>query len=135
MKAEHKNIPWDHSYVVQDKTFVGGAVITNDAAAFDRLKFLQNAIGAVPGPLDCFLVLRGTKTLAIRMNAHCENAMAVSRFLADHPDVQQVRYPGLESDPGHAIAARQMSGFGGGWTMLSLPSSYSLQWRGGHHSV
>ena len=103
---------------------VGGAVITNDEAAFDRLKFLQNAIGAVPGPLDCFLVLRGTKTLAIRMKEHCENAMAVSRFLTDHPDVQQVRYPGLESDPGHAIAAHQMSGFGG---MVSVELTGGLE--------
>ena len=92
---------------------VGGAVVTNDEAVFERLKFLQNAIGAVPGPLDCFLVLRGTKTLGVRMKEHCANAMAVSRFLKDHPEVSQVRYPGLESDPGHAIAARQMSGFGG----------------------
>ncbi len=92
---------------------VGGAVVTDDEAVFARLKFLQNAIGAVPGPLDCFLVLRGTKTLGVRMREHCANAMAVSRFLKDHPEVRQVRYPGLESDPGHAIAARQMSGFGG----------------------
>ena len=92
---------------------VGGAVVTNDEAVFERLKFLQNAIGAVPGPLDCFLVLRGTKTLGVRMREHCANAMAVSRFLKDHQEVRQVRYPGLESDPGYAIAARQMSGFGG----------------------
>ena len=92
---------------------VGGAVITNDEAIFERLKFLQNAIGAVPGPLDCFLVLRGTKTLSVRMKEHCANAMAVSHLLKDHPEVRQVRYPGLESDPGHTIAARQMSGFGG----------------------
>ncbi len=103
---------------------VGGAVITNDEAAFDRLKFLQNAIGAVPGPLDCFLVLRGTKTLAVRMKEHCENAMAVSRFLEEHPDVHQVRYPGLESDPGHTIAARQMSGFGG---MVSVELTGGLE--------
>ena len=92
---------------------VGGAVVTNDEAVFERLKFLQNTIGAVPGPLDCFLVLRGTKTLGVRMREHCANAMAVSRFLKDHQEVRQVRYPGLESDPGYAIAARQMSGFGG----------------------
>ena len=92
---------------------VGGAVVTNDEAVFERLKFLQNAIGAVPGPLDCFLVLRGTKTLGVRMKEHCANAMAVSRFLKDHPEVCQVRYPGLETDPGYAVAARQMSGFGG----------------------
>ena len=92
---------------------VGGAVVTNDEAVFERLKFLQNAIGAVPGPLDCFLVLRGTKTLGVRMKEHCANAMAISRFLKDHPEVRQVRYPGLETDPGYAIAVRQMSGFGG----------------------
>ena len=96
---------------------VGGAVVTNDEAVFERLKFLQNAIGAVPGPLDCFLVLRGTKTLSVRMKEHCTNAMAVSHLLKDHPEVRQVRYPGLECDPGHAVAARQMSGFGG---MVSL---------------
>ncbi len=92
---------------------VGGAVITSREDAFNQLKFLQNAIGAIPGPLDCFLVLRGTKTLAVRMKEHCTNAMAVARFLKDHPEVDQVLYPGLESHPGHAIAARQMSGFGG----------------------
>ena len=96
---------------------VGGAVVTSDEAVFERLKFLQNAIGAVPGPLDCFLVLRGTKTLGVRMKEHCANAMAVSRFLKDHPEVRQVRYPGLESDPGYPTAVRQMSGFGG---MVSL---------------
>ena len=92
---------------------VGGAVVTSNEAVFERLKFLQNAIGAVPGPLDCFLVLRGTKTLGVRMKEHCANAMAVSRFLKVHPEVRQVRYPGLESDPGYAIAVRQMSGYGG----------------------
>ena len=103
---------------------VGGAVIGNDEATFERLAFLQNAIGAVPGPLDCFLVLRGTKTLAIRMKEHCENAMAVSKYLQDHPEVHQVRYPGLESDPGHTIAARQMSAFGG---MVSVELTGGLE--------
>ena len=92
---------------------VGGAVITNDAEVFARLEFLQNSVGAVPGPLDCFLVLRGTKTLALRMKAHCANAMAVATFLKEHPEVRQVRYPGLESDPAHAVATRQMTGYGG----------------------
>ena len=92
---------------------VGGAVVTSDQAAFERLKFLQNAIGAVPGPLDCFLVLRGTKTLALRMQVHCANAMAVARFLDDHPEVERVRYPGLSADPAHPTATRQMSGYGG----------------------
>ena len=111
-------------YLAGHSDVVGGAVITNDEASFDQLKFLQNAVGAVPGPLDCFLVLRGTKTLAVRMKAHCANAMAVARFLKDHPEVGHVRYPGLESDPGHAIAARQMSGFGG---MVSVELNGGLE--------
>ena len=111
-------------YLAGHSDVVGGAVITNDEASFDQLKFLQNAVGAVPGPLDCFLVLRGTKTLAVRMKAHCANAMAVARFLRDHPEVDHVRYPGLESDPGHAIAARQMSGFGG---MVSVELNGGLE--------
>jgi cystathionine gamma-lyase len=92
---------------------VGGAIVMNDKAAFDGLKFLQNAIGAVPGPLDCFLVLRGTKTLAVRMKQHCENAGAIARFLSEHKDVKQVRYPGLPGHPNHEVAKKQMSGFGG----------------------
>ena len=92
---------------------VGGAVILNDEAAHSRLKFLQNAVGAVPGPLDCFLVLRGVKTLPLRMERHCANAMQIARFLESHPAVQRVIYPGLPSHPGHAVAARQMRGFGG----------------------
>jgi cystathionine gamma-lyase len=92
---------------------VGGAIVTSDEAWYQRLKFLQNAMGGVPGPLDCFLVLRGTKTLAIRMKQHCENAMQVAEHLARHPDVEHVYYPGLPDSPYHALAARQMSGFGG----------------------
>ncbi len=92
---------------------VGGAVVLNDEAAYNRLKFLQNAVGAVPGPLDCFLVLRGVKTLPLRMERHCANAMRIAHFLESHPAVQRVIYPGLPSHPGHAIAARQMRGFGG----------------------
>ncbi len=92
---------------------VGGAVLTNDAALHERLKFLQNAAGAVPGPMDCFLVLRGVKTLAVRMDRHGENALAVAQFLADHPRVADVIYPGLETHPQHAVARRQMRNFGG----------------------
>src|SRR5439155_11767610 len=75
--------------------------------------FLQNAAGAVPGPQDCFLVLRGLKTLALRMDAHCRNAGRIAEFLAGHPKVTRTYYPGLPSHPGHDLAARQMSGFGG----------------------
>jgi len=92
---------------------VGGAVLTSDAAMHERLKFLQNAAGAVPGPMDCFLVLRGIKTLPLRMDRHGENALAVAQFLADHPKVTEVIYPGLESHPQHTLAARQMRNGGG----------------------
>jgi cystathionine gamma-synthase len=92
---------------------IGGAVVTADDELHGRLAFLQNAAGAVPGPLDCFLTLRGIKTLAIRMEAHTRNAQAVAEMLRDHPLVERVFYPGLPSHPGHDVAARQMSGFGG----------------------
>ncbi|HWQ12193.1 MAG TPA: cystathionine gamma-synthase [Roseiflexaceae bacterium] len=92
---------------------VGGALVLNDTALFERLRFLQNAAGAVPGPFDCFLVQRGLKTLAVRMRAHGENALAVARFLEQHPAVEQVIYPGLPSHPQHALARQFMHGFGG----------------------
>lgn len=92
---------------------VMGAIVTNDEAIAQRLKFIQNACGAVPGPQDCFLVLRGIKTLHVRMQRHCENAMQVALFLQSHPKVSQVYYPGLENHPGHALAKEQMRGFGG----------------------
>src|SRR5881392_1063200 len=92
---------------------VGGFVATNDDALGERLLFLQKSLGAVPGPFDAWLVLRGIKTLALRMRQHCENAMAVAYFLSRHPRVEQVFYPGLPTHPGHAIAARQMRDFGG----------------------
>lgn len=92
---------------------VGGAILTSDAEAYERLKFLQNAIGAVPGPMDCWLVLRGLKTLAVRMERHCANAQRIAAFLVEHPAVARVHYPGLPTDPGHALAARQMRDFGG----------------------
>jgi cystathionine gamma-synthase len=92
---------------------VGGFVATNDPTIADRLLFLQKSLGAVPGPFDCWLVLRGIKTLALRMRRHCENARAVAEFLAGHDAVERVYYPGLPSHPGHDIAQRQMSDFGG----------------------
>jgi cystathionine gamma-lyase len=92
---------------------IGGAIIVNDEALYQELKFLQNAVGAVPGPLDCFLVLRGIKTLAVRMRAHCENAMALATHLALHPEVVRVFYPGLPESPYHTLAIKQMSAFGG----------------------
>lgn len=96
---------------------IGGLVVTSDDAIHERLKFLQNAVGAVPGPMDCFLVLRGVKTLGVRMRAHESNALKIARFLEDQPQVESVRYPGLPSHPQHDLAGRQMRCFGG---MISL---------------
>jgi cystathionine gamma-synthase len=92
---------------------IGGFAATNDPTIAERLKFLQKSLGAVPGPFDCWLVLRGLKTLAVRMERHCENARAIAGFLDQHPAVETVLYPGLPSHPGHEIAARQMRDFGG----------------------
>jgi cystathionine beta-lyase/cystathionine gamma-synthase len=92
---------------------VGGFAATSDRTIAERLLFLQKSLGAVPSPLDCWLVLRGIKTLAVRMRQHCQNAHAISGFLERHPRVEQVLYPGLPRHPGHAIAARQMHDFGG----------------------
>ena len=91
---------------------IGGAVLTNDKALYEEVKFYQNCAGAVPGPQDCFLVLRGTKTLALRVQRHCENARKVATFLKNHPRVSKVHYPGFEDHPGHEIAKRQMKDFG-----------------------
>ena len=92
---------------------VGGFAATNDPAIAARLSFLQKSLGAVPGPFDSWLVLRGIKTLAVRMRQHCLNAQAVAAMLERHPAVERVIYPGLPDHPGHAIAARQMRDFGG----------------------
>jgi len=100
-------------YLSGHSDVIGGFVATNDAALGERLRFLQKSLGAVPGPFDCWLVLRGIKTLALRMRRHCENARAVAAFLDHHPAVERVLYPGLPSHPGHASARRQMRDFGG----------------------
>jgi cystathionine gamma-lyase len=93
---------------------LGGAAIVKDPALADRIKFLQNALGAVPSAFDAFLILRGLKTLALRMERHCSNALAIAQFLEQHPKVQRVYYPGLPSHPQHELAKRQMKGgFGG----------------------
>ncbi|MFM8944092.1 MAG: cystathionine gamma-synthase [Actinomycetota bacterium] len=100
-------------YLGGHSDLIGGAIVTSDEALIERLTFLQNAAGAVPGPMDCYLALRGVKTLAVRMEAHCRGARQVATFLEGHPKVTRVHYPGLASHPGHAIAARQMADFGG----------------------
>jgi cystathionine gamma-lyase len=92
---------------------VGGAVMTSDDALADKLHFLQKSVGGVPSPFDCYLVLRGLKTLGVRMKRHVESARSIAEWLADHPRVAGVRYPGLPSHEGHALAARQMKGPGG----------------------
>ena len=100
---------------------IGGAlVIGDDAALKEKLAFLQNALGGVPSPFDAFLVLRGIKTLAVRMQRHCQNALEISRFLERHPRVQRVHYPGLPSHPQHSLAQRQMHGRYGGMVTAVL---------------
>jgi cystathionine gamma-lyase len=103
---------------------VGGALLTDDADLDERFGFYQNAVGATPGPFESFLVLRGTKTLPVRMDRHCKNARQIASWLEDHPDVDRVYYPGLESHPGHEIAREQMDDFGG---MLSFELDASLE--------
>ena len=106
---------------------IGGVAIVGDeprlAPLVERLGFLQNAVGGIAGPFDSFLALRGVKTLALRMERHCANALALARWLEAQPHVARVRYPGLESHPQHALAARQMRGFGG---MISLDLATDL---------
>jgi cystathionine gamma-lyase len=92
---------------------VGGIAVTDDEAIAEKLAFLQNSIGSVPGPFDSFLALRGLKTLDVRMERHCRSALEIARWLEKHPQVERVIYPGLESHPQHEIAKSQMSGFGG----------------------
>jgi cystathionine beta-lyase/cystathionine gamma-synthase len=96
---------------------VGGAIVGTSADLHERLKFIQNAAGGVPGPFDSWLVLRGAKTLALRMERHSENGMAIAEWLYEHPKVKSVNYPGLPTHPQHALARRQMRSFGG---MLSF---------------
>ena len=100
-------------YIGGHSDVVGGALVTNDKELDDAFGFLQNGAGAVPGPFDAYLTMRGLKTLVLRMQRHSENALAVAEFLAGHPSVSTVLYPGLPTHPGHEIAARQMGGFGG----------------------
>ena len=100
-------------YIGGHSDVVGGALVTNDEELDTAFAFLQNGAGAVPGPFDAYLTMRGLKTLVLRMQRHSENAAAVAQFLVGHPSVDAVLYPGLPTHPGHQVAARQMRGFGG----------------------
>ena len=100
-------------YIGGHSDLIGGALIVNDEEWYTRLKFLQNAIGAVPGAFDCWLTLRGIKTLSVRMKKHEENALQIAYFLESHPKINKVYYPGLPSDPFHNLAKQQMTGFSG----------------------
>ena len=100
-------------YIGGHSDLIGGAIVTSDEEWIEQLGFLTNAVGAVPGPMDCYLALRGLKTLAVRMRAHCSGARAIAGFLQTQRDVSAVYYPGLSEHPGHAIASRQMADYGG----------------------
>jgi cystathionine gamma-lyase len=113
-------------YIAGHSDIIGGAVVVNNEKIYTDLKFYQNAAGAVPGPWDCWLVLRGIKTLAIRMKAHQENAFYLAEYLSQHPKVEKVYYPGLKSHKGYNVARRQMSGFSG---------MFSLELKGGFLAV
>jgi cystathionine beta-lyase/cystathionine gamma-synthase len=106
---------------------IGGFISTNDPSIAERLRFLQKSLGAVPGPFDCWLVLRGLKTLAVRMERHCANARHVAAWLDGHEAVERVLYPGLETHPGHAIAAHQMSDFGGMISFLAASEEDAIR--------
>jgi cystathionine gamma-synthase len=100
-------------YLGGHSDLIGGALVLDDDEVAERIGFLQNAVGAVPGPMDCYLALRGVKTLAVRMEAHCRGARRVAEFLEGHDKVKAVHYPGLLEHPGHEVAAKQMRDFGG----------------------
>ena len=104
-------------YLGGHSDLVGGAVVLSNPSLYEKVHFAQNAAGAVPGPFDCWLALRGIKTLSLRMDRHCANAQKIAEFLEPHPKVQSVIYPGLASHAQHSLAEKQMSGFGG---MISL---------------
>ena len=100
-------------YIGGHSDVVGGAVVVSDSGLGEQLFFLRNAVGSAPGPFDAWLTLRGAKTLAVRMDRHCQNAQRIADMLVSHPAVSEVFYPGLAAHPGHEIAAKQMRGFGG----------------------
>jgi cystathionine gamma-synthase len=118
-------------YLGGHSDLIGGAVVTSDPGWIERLPFLTNAVGAVPGPMDCYLALRGVKTLAVRMRAHSEGAARIAAWLAANPAVGTVYYPGLASHPGHEIAEQQMDAFGGmvSFTVVSAEEALRVAGR------
>jgi cystathionine gamma-lyase len=113
-------------YINGHSDVVGGAVVVRDAALAEKIGFLQNAMGTCAGPQDCFLVLRGIKTLAVRMEEHNRNALEIARWLSRHPKVAAVLHPGLETHPQHGLALKQMRGYGG---------TFSFRLKGGQEAV
>jgi cystathionine gamma-lyase len=114
-------------YLAGHSDTVAGFLATNDPTIAERLYFLQKSLGAIPGPFDCWLVLRGIKTLAVRMRQHCENARRVASFLESHQHVERVLYPGLPTHPGHEIASRQMRDFGGMISFLAASEEEAVE--------
>ena len=113
-------------YLNGHSDIIGGVLTVRDPDLDDRLRFLRKSTGAVPGPMDCWLCLRGTKTLHVRMREHNANGLAVARFLEAHPAVEEVHYPGLSSHPQHELAARQMTGFSG-MVSVTLPTEAAVR--------
>ena len=111
-------------YLGGHSDLIGGAAILSDQQYYEKVRFAQNAVGAIPGPLDCWLVVRGIRTLAVRLERHCNNALKVAEFLSQHQKVQKTIYPGLPDHPQYDLARRQMSGFGG---MVSMELKGGLQ--------
>ncbi|MAD12156.1 MAG: cystathionine gamma-synthase [Flavobacteriaceae bacterium] len=111
-------------YIAGHSDVILGALIVNSNKLEEQLRFIQNASGAVPGPMDCFLTLRGIKTLAVRMERHCLNAKKISKFLVDNPLIEKVFWPGLSDHPNHLIAKKQMNDFGGMISFIPKGSSY-----------
>src|SRR5205809_4766846 len=114
-------------YLGGHSDLIGGFAATNDPTIAERLYFLQKSLGGIPGPFDSWLVLRGLRTLAVRMDRHCENAHRVAEFLDAHDAVEQVLYPGLPSHPGHEIAKRQMKDFGGMISFLAASEEEAVE--------
>ena len=112
-------------YIGGHSDLILGSLVVNDNALAERLAFIQNASGAVPGPMDCFLALRGIKTLAVRMQRHCENAAAIARFLNNNPKIEKVYWPGFEDHPNHAVAKLQMKDFGGMLSFVTKGADYA----------